>query len=121
MGKKEKDSFRIKNTHPDAPTDAEIAAIQLEALKALQVAEKAELGAVEVEVEIRHNRPIMVLTLGDLHVGSIATNHDKLVEIRDMVLSNPDICVVLLGDEIEGLKPQYLDTNAARTPIDVRQ
>lgn len=118
---KELGSFRIKGTSKPDLSAEEIAQMQYEAMKNLQAIERASIGVAEADVSIRHNRPIMVLTLGDLHVGSEATDYDKLDEIVEMVLSHPDICVVLLGDEIEGLKDKYLDTNTARTPMDVRQ
>ncbi len=113
--------FKVKKVEPAIPSQAVIAKAQLDAIRGLQIAERADQGLDFVQIEIPHDRPVMVLTLGDLHVGSIATDHDKMIEIRDMILSQPDTCVVLLGDEIEGLKAPYLDTNTARTPIDVRQ
>ncbi len=121
-GTRENESgFRVKKVVPEIPPAAVIAQAQLDAIRGLQIAELADQGVDLVEIDIPHDRPVMVVTLGDLHVGSTATDHDKMLEIRDMILAQPDICVVLLGDEIEGMKAPYLDTNTARTPIDVRQ
>lgn len=118
---KEHQGFRVKSTSGPGYTNKEVAALQAEGLKMLQEAELANLGLESVDVQLNHNRPIMVLTLGDLHIGSDATDLDDIKKIVDLVKSHPDIYVILLGDEIEGLVGKYLDTNAARTPLDVRQ
>jgi len=91
----------------------------IEAIKRLQEIERSYQGQKEVTIKVG-NSPIWLVEVGDLHVGSIATDYDKLFGLRDTILSEPNIGLVLLGDEIEGLKKEYLETNTARTPIDVQ-
>jgi hypothetical protein len=119
--KKGASPFRIKSETPDRIPQAERTRRIIEALQLLQPVERDYIGLDEVTAKITHDRPVMLMTVADLHVGSIATDYDKIDELREMILANPDIAVVLLGDEFEGLKGKYLDTNEARTIGDVHQ
>jgi len=114
-------NFRLGRTEPRELSKEEVAKLALEAIKKLQQVERNYIGRDLVEVEVRHNRPIKLVTAADLHAMSIATDNEGIVRLRDMILSDPDIAVVLLGDEVEGIKEAYLDTNTARTPVDFHQ
>ena len=89
-----------------------------EALRNLQKVERENMGREEVTMKARSNDPLLVLCASDLHAGALATDGDMIDYLRDLVLSQPNAGVVLLGDEVEGLKEAYLNTNTARTPID---
>lgn len=115
----ENDTFRFYKQSPEGVPPNKRDAIVVSAIKQLQEIERSYQGAKEVEFRTGDS-PIYLIEVGDLHLGSIASDHDAIYELRDLVLSEPNIGLVLLGDEIEGLKPQYLDTNTARTPIDVQ-
>jgi len=89
-----------------------------EAIRNNQRIEQYYTGANHVEVKIPHNRPIQVLFIGDLHIGSGATVTEKVSEITQTVLEQSDTYVVFMGDIIEGLKPSYYRTNI-RTSLPV--
>lgn len=114
-------NFRIGKTHPGELTRKESARIVLEAIEMLQKVERDYIGRDLVEAEVKHNRPVRIVTAADLHALSIATNNRGILKLRDDVLSDPDTAVILLGDEVEGIKEAYLDTNTARTPVDFHQ
>lgn len=120
-GKERGTQFRVKSSAPDMISQEERSRRIIEAIKQMQAVERDYIGRDEVTIKIPHNRPVMVMTVADLHMGSIATNYYEIDAIKKMILDDPDIAVVLLGDEIEGLKERYLDTNTARTIPDVHQ
>lgn len=91
----------------------------IDAVQNLQEIERSYQGLPETTFRVG-NETIELLEVGDLHIGSIATDHKLLFTLRDRVLSEPNVYLIPLGDEIEGLKMQYLNTNTARTPIDVQ-
>lgn len=101
---------------PRARAENVVKAIQL-----LQSVERDYIGKDHAFITIPHMEPIMVMTVGDLHMGSISTDYDMILQLRDAILADPNIGVVMVGDEIEGLKAAYMDTNVARTPIAVHE
>lgn len=114
----ENPAFRLRGIFPCSLSSEKEAALALEATKMLQEIERGYTGADKVEINAGRG-PISVLNVGDLHVGSLATDYDAIWAIRDWILSSPKHALVLSGDEIEGLKQQYMNTNMARTPLDV--
>lgn len=91
----------------------------LEVIKKSQMLEKDNMGRESVTIGVRHNDPIEVICLSDLHVGSLAAGLDPLIDLVEYILANPNVVVVDLGDSVEGIKAEYLDTN--RTAIDLQQ
>jgi len=120
-GKRKKQPFRVKDQSPESITQEERSRRIIDSIKSMQAVERDYIGKDEVTIRIAHDRPVMIMTIADLHMGSIATDYDKIDELREMILANPDVGVILLGDELEGLKTPYLDTNTARTIPDVHQ
>lgn len=114
-------NFRVNLVEPGMLSREKSARLALEAIERLQQIERNYIGRDLVEVGIDHNRPVKIVTAADLHALSIATDNRKILELRDAVLANPDTAVVLLGDEIEGIKEAYLDTNTTRTALDFHQ
>ena len=110
--------FRLSRVEPEMLSKKDSAVMMLEAIERLQKIERDYIGRDLVEVEVRHNRPVMLITAADLHALSLATDNQGILALRDFVLEDPDRIVALLGDEVEGIVEKYLNTNAARTPAD---
>lgn len=121
MLKNKESRFRVSDSQPDRLTQDERSMRIIESIQAMQTVERDYIGLDETTIAVKHNRPLKVMTVADLHMGSIATDYDAILHLRDAILSDPDACLILLGDEIEGLTQKYLDTNAARTIPDVHQ
>ncbi len=119
MANERQNLFKISKTSPELISDATKDLYAMEAIEKLQAIERSYQGHDEVEVRAG-NDSIWVFKVGDLHLGAISTDHKAIYELRDQILKTPNAGLVLLGDEIEGLKTEYLNTNTARTPIDVQ-
>ncbi len=83
----------------------------------------------DLEYRVEGDEPLLVLLIGDLHIGHAATDYEELKKLRDFLLEDDEIVVgydeagkpivfdtsnvkiVFLGDEIEGVKSKYLTTN----------
>ncbi len=111
-------NFAVSRVEPEMLSREESAAMMLDALEKLQKIERNYIGRDLVEVTVKHNRPIMAITAADLHALSLATDNRGILTLRDFILDDPDRVVALLGDEVEGIKEAYLNTNGARTPAD---
>lgn len=79
-----------------------------------QKIERNNIGRDKVEIKLISNKTIILVCVSDLHIGSVATDYDKINEIFDFVKNTPNAKMVLLGDEIEGTKEKYMNTNVAR-------
>jgi len=122
MGMTEKKKlFRTVSQEPAFVSPEDSQRMILDAITLLQQVERNYIGRDSVTVALRHNDPIMVICGSDLHAGSITTDYKALTELRDYALENDNVGIVLLGDEVEGLKEAYMNTNTARTPIDFHQ
>jgi hypothetical protein len=110
--------FKVVRQSPEPLASKESNRLMLEAIEMLQKVEREYIGRDSVLIGVNHNDPMEIVLASDLHAGSIATRNKSITEFRDMVLSQENLGVVLLGDEIEGLKQEYLNTNTARTPVD---
>lgn len=113
--------FKVAGEYPAKISNEEASLRIIKAIQAMQAVERNYIGRDEAVIAVEHSRPIRVMTVADLHMGSIATDYDAIMSLRDSILKDPDACIILLGDEIEGLTQKYLDTNAARTIPDVHQ
>ncbi len=113
--------FFNKSATPESLPPSESSKLILEAIERLQQVERASMGKDEIVKGVAVNKPIHVYIVGDQHLGSIATDHQAVLNLRDQILNDPLACVISVGDEIEGLTAKYMDTNAARTPIDAQQ
>jgi len=87
----------------------------------MQVVERNYMGREEVNIDVNSNDAIMLVCGADLHIGSLATDHKSVLNLRDFVLNNKNAGLILLGDEIEGLTEKYMNTNTARTLMDVQK
>src|SRR5690349_17802076 len=99
--------FNVTKQEPKFVNAEESQRLMLEAIAMLQRVERNNIGRDSVMITVKHNDPIMVVCGSDLHAGSIATRHQSIVDLRDYVLSLDNVGVVLLGDEVEGLKQEY--------------
>ena len=93
----------------------------------------------ELEYRVEGDEPLLVLLVGDLHIGSAATDYKELEKLRDFILNDEEITVgtgiggepitlntanvriIFLGDEIEGVKPKYLTTNVMSLTMDLQE
>lgn len=109
--------FRFSKSSPERLDPTTRDQYILEGIEKLQAVERSYQGQNEV-VWNAGNDSVVLYEVGDLHGGSFAADHKAMLALRDLILAGRNTGIVLLGDEIEGLKAQYLNTNTARTPID---
>ncbi|HOX96583.1 MAG TPA: hypothetical protein PLI45_04360 [Candidatus Woesebacteria bacterium] len=79
-----------------------------------QKIERNNIGRDEVRIDLASNDSIMIVCVSDLHIGSVATDYKKIDEIFDFVMKTENAKMILLGDEFEGTKEKYMNTNVAR-------
>jgi len=116
---KGKPPFYVARVEPAMLAPEEKTRLILEVIAKSQMLEKDNMGRESVTVGVRHDNPIEVICLADLHVGSLAAGLNPLMDLVSYILANPNVVVVDLGDSVEGIKAEYLDTN--RTAIDLQQ
>jgi hypothetical protein len=90
-------------------------------VKPTQETERDYIGRDELDIYLSSNEPIMLICVSDLHIGSVATDYDAIEELFDFVMETKNAKVVLLGDEIEGMKEKYMNTNTARVMGDTQK
>ncbi|MBP7700576.1 hypothetical protein KA111_00780 [Candidatus Woesebacteria bacterium] len=80
-------------------------------------AEVVKLAEAEktLDIILKGKGPHIILFLNDLHVGSDTVDEEKITAIVDFIEAHPNAYVVLLGDEIEGSKPEYRTIEGHRT------
>ena len=117
MSQPETKKARVISQQPEPLRSEDRREKMLQAIGLLQDIEKDSVGRESVTWSIPHNDPIEVILLSDLHLGSLATDNKIILDLVEYVLSHENVYVVMLGDEIEGIKAEYLDTN--RTPLDL--
>lgn len=66
------------------------------------------------------NRPFRIVTLSDLHLGHRAVDLNYIKQLMTEILSDPDIYVVLTGDEIEGYSAKHFNTSLGETTMNLR-
>lgn len=118
MVERDKKFFNIVKEYPEHTSSEDSRRMVLEAIEMLQKVERNYMGREEVTVGVRYNDSLMLVCGADLHIGSLATDHKSVLNLRDFVLKNNNAGLVLLGDEVEGLVEKYMNTNTARTVID---
>lgn len=118
MSKLERKAFGMVSQEPASLSPESRKALMLQAIESLQKIERDNVGRESVTIGVRHNNPIEVMCVSDLHLGALATDNESILDLAEYVLSHENVAVVLLGDEIEGIKSEYLDTN--RTPLDLQ-
>lgn len=111
--KQEASPFKVRAVSPEDLSPEEMIKSFDIAMKNLKKLEKAQRGKTEVELVVNHSDPIEVILAGDLHIGSFATNKQMCDNLKKYLLSNKNAVLVLMGDEIEGIKARYLTTNIA--------
>lgn len=118
MVERDNRTFSIISQKPEFTSSKDSRRLILEAIEGLQKVERNYMGREEVTVGVKSNNSLMLVCGADLHIGSLATDHKSVLHLRDFVLNNDNAGLILLGDEVEGLKEKYMNTNTARTPID---
>lgn len=108
----------MTNTSPELIPQSEINKLFLEIVEKSQKIERNYMGRDEVTLYTRSSDSMMLVCGSDLHIASLATNHMAVIDLFSYVMENENATLVLLGDEIEGLKEKYMQTNTARTVID---
>ncbi len=121
MSKDKERRFRLVNQSPAPLSAAEKVRLITRATKDLQRIEQDAMGKEVVRVGVDHNEPVIMLNVGDLHVGSLATDLDAIYRLRDAILANPNVMVIFSGDLIEGMTQKYLHTNTARAVLDLEK
>lgn len=66
-----------------------------------QIKEKFRVSQSKAEVVLGVDHPIVIVPLGDLHLGAIGTNYDQFIQMTEEILSTPELYVYLIGDELE--------------------
>ncbi|MFZ3068755.1 MAG: hypothetical protein WA052_00360 [Microgenomates group bacterium] len=118
MVERDNRTFSVISQKPEFTSSENSRRLILEAIEGLQKVERNYMGREEVTVGVKNNDSLMLVCGADLHIGSLATDHKSVLHLRDFVLNNDNAGLILLGDEVEGLKEKYMNTNTARTPID---
>lgn len=79
-------------------------------------------GKLLVVHEVPDMRPKQILVLSDWHLGSTASDMDKMDELLAYVLGNPDVMVIFAGDEIEGWSGgKHSQSIDAKADLDAQQ
>ena len=118
MVERDNRTFSVISQKPEFTSSKDSRRLILEAIEGLQKVERNYMGREEITVGVKSNNSLMLVCGADLHIGSLATDHKSVLHLRDFVLNNDNAGLILLGDEVEGLKEKYMNTNTARTPID---
>ncbi|HAI22685.1 TPA: hypothetical protein DCP77_01550 [Candidatus Collierbacteria bacterium] len=118
MIERDNKTFSVISQKPEFTSSEDSRRLILEAIEGLQKVERNYMGREEITVGVKTNDSLMLVCGADLHIGSLATDHKSVLHLRDFVLNNSNAGLILLGDEVEGLKEKYMNTNTARTPID---
>lgn len=104
MHQKEIDTKLLKNVKvfpADRPRDERIVDYRIH-MESGQRIEIDTRGKLRVEHTVSDMRPKQIIVISDWHLGSTASDMDKMDELLEYVLSNPDVMVIFAGDEIEG-------------------
>jgi hypothetical protein len=102
------------NSYPPVLTDEERSEYFNAIVAPAQKQERDNIGRDVVEIKLLTNNPIILICISDLHIGSVATDYEAIKEIFDFAMKTKNAKVALLGDEIEGTKEKYMNTNVAR-------
>jgi len=102
------------NSYPPVLTDEERSEYFNAIVDPAQKQERDNIGRDKVEIRLLTNEPIILICVSDLHIGSVATDYKAIKEIFDFAMETKNAKVILLGDEIEGTKEKYMNTNVAR-------
>ena len=111
----------MSGCYPELTPQSEINRLALEIVQKSQIIEKNYIGRDFVDIETHSSEPLMLVCGSDLHIMSLATNHQSVIDLFDFVMSTKNAKLILLGDEIEGLTDKYMNTNTARTVVDVHK
>lgn len=79
-------------------------------IETTQVRRKEMEPRKEVHVSLPGEGPFILIPLSDIHYGSEATDYEELDKRVKFIQENDNAYGVLLGDEIEGSKPEYRAT-----------
>ena len=113
--------FALGKGYPEILSQEKVNEKFFRIMKESQEIERNYMGRDEFDVNSTTNESLMLVCGSDLHIASLSTNNDSVLELFDFVLKNDNAMLVLLGDEIEGLKEKYMNTNTARTPFDAHK
>lgn len=119
----------LKNTSPETLDLASVTSKDLSKLTASQIRHLESLLSQEstlrnaplglLEFKLPTNDPVQFVSLSDMHIGSHATDIERIDDVLKKVLQTPNTYVLLLGDEIEGIAAKYMKTNVSQAqPFD---
>jgi hypothetical protein len=66
-----------------------------------QMYQDASYSQDRAKVSIDTDKPICIVTLGDLHMGSAGTDYDLLLKMTDEIKNTPNLYVILVGDLLQ--------------------
>lgn len=113
--------WEIVGVTPELISQKEVNKLFFEIVERSQKIERNYMGRDEVTLGTGSSDSLMLVCGSDLHIASLATDHKAVPELFNFVMSNKNAQIVLLGDEIEGLKEKYMQTNTARTVVDTHK
>lgn len=96
---------------PRPMSEADTMAQIEQANRLMQRVEGAYVGLKRIEVPVLTNHPIDLVLWGDLHLLSLSSDADKIDATIKWILDNPNAALILMGDELEGIKREYERTN----------
>ncbi len=73
--------------------------------------EQARIGQVESVVKFETPAPITVFTIGDIHYGSIYTDHDWFHRLIDVIIATPNAYCVFMANMIDNAIPAQFPNN----------
>jgi|GEM_PF-1479212 hypothetical protein len=111
----------IAGVVPELLSQTEVNERFLRATRELQEIERNYMGRDSVDIQTNSSESLMLVAGSDLHIASLATDHDAVIKLFKFIETTPNAQLVLLGDELEGLKEKYMNTNTARTTLDAHK
>lgn len=113
----------VKEVHPPDLSPAERLRLltEIQTLQTKYAEGTANKHKITVELPRKDpNRPFRIVTLSDLHLGHRAVDLTYVKELMTEILSDPDVYVILTGDEIEGYSPKHFNTSLGETTMNLR-
>ena len=91
----------IHTIHDRPPLDVDAV---IKAITVIQKESDNQSPFVEsAEVRINTHSPVLLVTMGDMHIGNQATDHAKILEHLKIVRDTPNTFITFMGDEVDNL------------------
>jgi len=72
-----------------------------------EMLDKSRNDKFEITKCIHTNNPILIVLSADWHFGAAGVRYDVLLQDMDVILNNEDIYILIVGDEIENMNPNF--------------